>query len=276
MSKVTCRICPHACSLEKGQIGICRARSNHNDSIRCDNYGKVTSVSLDPIEKKPLLRFSAGSNILSVGSYGCNLRCSFCQNYTISMADDESSQYQYITPEELVKRAVQLVPMGNIGIAFTYNEPFIGFEYVMDCAVLAKQKDLQIVLVTNGYVNEAPLREILPYVDAMNIDLKGFTEAFYRSIGGGLEAVKRSIEIAVKECHVEVTTLIIPDENDSEEEMHALAGWLASVDKDIPLHIARFFPRYQMLSKHATSVETIYKLSNIARRYLTTVFEGNM
>ena len=276
MSKVICRICPHACALEKGQSGICRARSHHNGTIRCDNYGKVTSVSLDPIEKKPLLRYSSGSSILSVGSYGCNLHCSFCQNYTISMADDESSHYQYITPEELVERAVELVPMGNIGIAFTYNEPFIGFEYVMDCAVLAKQKDLQIVLVTNGYVNEEPLREILPYVDAMNIDLKGFTEAFYRSIGGGLEAVKKSIEIASKACHVEVTTLIIPDENDSEEEMHQLANWLASVDKNIPLHIARFFPRYQMLSKHATNVETIYKLSNIARQYLTTVFEGNM
>lgn len=273
--KVQCDICPHNCVLAEGQTGFCKARSNRGGVIKADNYGFVTSISLDPIEKKPLYRFYPGSRILSVGSYGCNFRCSFCQNYEISMAGKERAGTLCVSPEDLVEKAEELLPQGNIGIAYTYNEPLIGYEFVMDCAKLAKTKDLKNVLVTNGYINEKPLKELLPFIDAMNIDLKAFTEGFYKKISGDIETVKKTIETAAKACHVEVTTLIVPGENDSPEEMRMLSAWLAGVDENIPLHISRFFPRYKMTDRDATPVKTIYSLADIARESLYYVYEGN-
>ncbi len=273
--KARCSICPHDCVLGEGQTGLCRARSNRGGAIRPDNYGLVTSISLDPIEKKPLYRFYPGSRILSVGSYGCNLRCPFCQNYEISMAGKERAGTIYVSPEELVEKAIELLPQGNIGIAYTYNEPLIGYEFVMDCSKLARAKGLKNVLVTNGYINEKPLAELLPFIDAMNIDLKAFTEGFYKRINGDIETVKKTIETAANFCHVEVTTLIIPGENDSPEEMRQLSAWLADVDKDIPLHISRFFPRYKMSDKDATPIKTVYSLADAARENLKYVYEGN-
>lgn len=261
--------------LEEGQTGFCKARSNKGGVITADNYGLITSISLDPIEKKPLHRFYPGSWILSVGSYGCNLRCSFCQNHEISMADKERAGTIRISPEELVEKAVELLPEGNIGIAYTYNEPLIGYEFVRDCAKLAKENGLKNVLVTNGYINEQPLKELLPYIDAMNIDLKAFTGSFYKTISGDIETVKKTIEISAKVCHIEVTTLIIPGENDSPEEMRSLSAWLAGVDNEIPLHISRFFPRYKMSDRDATPVKTVYTLADIAREYLKHVYTGN-
>lgn len=275
MSRVVCELCPHACSLEEGQTGLCRARINRNGEIRDENYGRVTSLALDPIEKKPLRRFHPGSMILSVGSYGCNFRCSFCQNHEISMVDAAHADSIYLSPEALVAKAVELIPRGNIGLAFTYNEPLIGYEYVRDCAMLCKGKGLVNVIVTNGYLNEKPLRALLPYIDAMNIDLKSFSEAFYRRIGGNLEVVKKTIEVATEQCHVEVTTLIIPNENDTPEEMHRLSTWLASVSPRIPLHISRFFPRYHMSDRDATPVAAIKALTAIAREHIQYVYEGN-
>lgn len=274
MSGVLCGICPHDCVLNEGQTGFCRARSNRGGEVVADNYGLITSIALDPIEKKPLYRFHPGSRILSAGSYGCNLRCSFCQNYGISMCGS-NARTVYLSPEELTQKAIELVPEGNIGIAFTYNEPLIGYEYVRDCAKAAKEKGLKIVLVTNGYINEEPLTELLPLVDAMNIDLKAFTEEFYKRISGCIEPVKKAIETAAKSCHVEVTTLIIPGENDSEEEMRELSQWLASVDESMPYHISRFFPRYKMTDKQATPVKTVCSLADIARKKLKYVYEGN-
>ncbi len=272
---VRCGICPHGCVLEEGRAGFCRARRNRDGVIRDDNYGLVTSLALDPIEKKPLRRFFPGSKILSVGSYGCNLRCAFCQNYEISMASGGQADAAYVSPEALVRKAAELRPAGNIGLAFTYNEPLVGYEYVYDCAKLSKERGLKTVLVTNGYVNGEPLRALLPLIDAMNIDLKAFTEDFYRKIAGDLETVKRTIEQSAKACHVEVTTLIVPDENDAPEEMRGLSRWLSSLDRRIPLHVTRFFPRYRMTDRGATSVETICALSEIARESLIHVYEGN-
>ena len=269
-----CDKCVHHCDLREGQTGICRARTNINGEIRAGNYGKLTSLALDPIEKKPLARFHPGSMILSVGSYGCNLRCPFCQNCEISMAD-ESADTMYVSPEQLIETAKELVPKGNIGIAFTYNEPLVGYEYVYDCSVLAHQCGLKTVLVTNGTINKEPLLKLLPFIDAMNIDLKGFTQRFYDMIGGDLETVKQTIALASKHCHVEVTTLVIPDENDSEEEMDAQSAWLASIDPEIPLHISRFFPRYKMMDKVPTPVETIYRLRRVAAKHLRHVYTGN-
>lgn len=275
MTKIKCRVCPKYCNLSEGQIGVCRARSNKDGNMVPINYGHITSLALDPIEKKPLNRFHPGKNILSVGSFGCNLRCSFCQNYPISMAFEEDIKTEYKTPENLVKLATSLKNKNNIGIAYTYNEPLIGYEYVRDTAKLAKEYDLMNVVVTNGCFNEIVLDEILPYIDAFNIDLKGFTEGFYRELGGDLETVKKFIKAASKQVHVELTTLIIPKENDSEEEMRELSEFLASVNPEIPLHISRFFPTYKMLDRPATEVKKIYRLAEIAREKLIYVYEGN-
>ena len=273
--KVQCDICPHRCVIEEGQTGFCRARANRDGRIVDENYGVVTSIALDPIEKKPLNRFFPGSCILSVGSYGCNMRCPFCQNHSISMCDRGQAGETVISPETLVEQAVELVSRRNIGIAFTYNEPLIGYEFVRDCAMHAHEQGLKTVLVTNGYINEEPLAALLPLIDAMNIDLKGFTEVVYRKLGGHLEPVKRAIELSVHSCHVEVTTLIVPSENDSPEEMRSLSAWLAGVDENIPLHLSRFFPRYRMVDRDATDVGLVYELAHIARKKLRYVYEGN-
>lgn len=274
--RATCIICPHECSIAEGQLGLCRARGCEDGRIRDLNYGKVTSAALDPIEKKPLARFHPGSYILSVGSYGCNFRCGFCQNSAISMCGPKDSSYQYCAPENLADLAEQYVPQGNIGIAYTYNEPLVGYEFVRDTSRLIHERGLKNVVVTNGYINEEPLLELLPLIDAMNIDLKAFSEAFYRDIGGGLDPVKRSIELASRQCHVEVTTLIVPGRNDSDDEMGALSSWLASVSPDIPLHVTRFFPRYKMQDAQPTDVAHLLHLVEIARRHLRYVYAGNI
>ncbi|NTU88696.1 MAG: AmmeMemoRadiSam system radical SAM enzyme [Actinobacteria bacterium] len=273
--KTRCENCPHYCMIEEGHLGRCHARKNVNGTIICDNYGKITSIALDPIEKKPLMRFYPGSMILSIGSYGCNLRCPFCQNSEISQAYEEDVAYTYISPEELVRRAHELEPQGNIGIAYTYNEPFISYEYVFDCAKLAHEEGLKNVLVTNGMVCEEPLRALLPYIDAMNIDLKGFTREFYDFAGGDFATVRRTIEISAKSCHVEVTTLVIPGKNDSPEEIEELAKWLAGIDPEIPYHLSRFFPDYKMSDAKATPIKTVYDLADVARKHLKYVYTGN-
>jgi pyruvate formate lyase activating enzyme len=275
MNKLKCNVCHHHCSLSENQTGLCKARSNKNGKIVPVNYGEITSIALDPIEKKPLNRYYPGSNILSVGSFGCNLKCSFCQNYEISTVGKGELKTQRATPEELVQIALDLISRGNIGIAYTYNEPLVGYEYVRDCAVLAKKNKLKNIVVTNGCFNEEVLNELAPYIDAFNIDLKGFSDKFYKNIGGDFELVKKFITKAHKAAHVEITTLIIPDENDSEEEIINLSEFIASIDKDIPLHISRFFPRYEMKEKKPTEVKKVYELANGARRKLKYVYEGN-
>lgn len=191
------------------------------------------------------------------------------------MADMEKAQTRQVSPEELVQIALSLKPQGNIGIAYTYNEPLVGYEYVKDCAELAKQKGLKNVLVTNGCFCEEPLRNLLPLIDAFNIDLKAFRQEFYHKIGGDLETVKQAIQLAAAQSHVEVTTLIIPGENDSEEEIKSLSRWLAAVSPDIPLHLTRFFPRFQMADQRPTKVASIYALADIAREFLHFVYVGN-
>ena len=274
MSKLVCEICPHHCRLDVGEVGRCRARFNDGEKIFALNYGRLTSIALDPIEKKPLYRFFPGSRILSVGSFGCNLNCPFCQNHEISMAD-ANFPTRHVTPEELVALAQELVPKKNIGVAFTYNEPFISYEFVRDTSNLLKAVGLKSVLVTNGTVAPAALKKILPLIDAMNIDLKGFSREIYSTLGGDFETVRRTIELAAQSCHVEVTTLIVPTMNDSPADMDAETSWLASLSKDIPLHISRFFPRYKVTHLPPTPVEKIYELVAVARRHLNFVYPGN-
>lgn len=272
---MTCDVCMHRCSLENGQTGICRARGNRGNGIVPLNYGRLTSMALDPIEKKPLRMFCPGSRILSVGSFGCNLKCPFCQNHGISMAGERDSEVVTVTPGQLADRAADLRDRGNIGVAYTYNEPLVGWEFVRDTARLVRMAGMKNVIVTNGSASDRVLDGLLPYTDAMNIDLKGFTDRYYRKLGGSLEVVKHFIERAAGECHVELTTLIVPGENDSEAEIKELAAWVASVNPRIPLHITRFFPMWKMTDRDATDIGRLYALVEAARGSLEYVFAGN-
>ncbi len=277
--KTICQVCIHHCALEPGQTGLCGARKNVGGEIVCENYGMVTAMALDPIEKKPLYDFHPGSRILSVGSYGCNLRCPFCQNHEISMADREASGAEYVSPGQLADTALawkERKKAGNVGVAYTYNEPLVGWEFVRDTARLVREYDMVNVLVTNGTASREVLEELLPWVDAMNIDLKGFRREYYRKLGGDLETVRAFIARAAESCHVELTTLVVPGENDSPEEMEAQAKWIASLNPAIPLHITRFFPRYRMGDREATDVERLYLLARRAEKYLEKVYVGNV
>lgn len=266
-----CKLCPHACLIPAGRAGLCRVRRNDGGVLIAENYGRVSSMALDPIEKKPLLHFYPGSHILSVGSYGCNMCCPFCQNSAISQGFPATEE---VSPEKLVQIAKSC--RGNLGVAFTYNEPLVGIEYLLDAAPLIRAAGLKTVLVTGGLIEKAPLLELLPFVDAMNIDVKGFTAEYYRKLGGDLDTVKRSVELCAPRCHVEVTTLIVPGENDGESEMEALSAWLASVSPDIPLHITRFFPRYKMTESEPTPLPTLARLAETAKRSLRYVHIGNV
>ena len=236
-------------------------------------------MALDPIEKKPFRRFHPGTKILSVGSYGCNLRCPFCQNHEISwsaQAMDLANTAKTVTPEELVTAAKRYQAQGNIGLAFTYNEPLIGYEFVRDAARLSHEAGMVNVLVTNGTADLPVLEELGPHIDAMNIDLKGFSQRYYRDVlGGDLEMVKAFIARAAQILHVELTTLIVPGENDSEAEMREMTAWIASLRESIPLHISRFFPRFQMRDRPPTEVRQVYHLAEVAREQLKYVYTGN-
>ena len=278
-----CGVCFRHCRLAEGQVGFCGGRIARNGQVEALNYGRITSLALDPIEKKPLARFFPGSRILSVGSFGCNLRCPFCQNYEISWSEEArvfAKRAETIEPEELVYLALRERKRGNIGLAFTYNEPLVGYEFVRDTARLAHTQGLKNVLVTNGTAELSVLEELSPWIDAMNIDLKGFTDDYYSKVlGGSLPMVMAFIEEAVTSCYVELTTLIVPGENDSEEEMRELSGWVSRLKnpdgESVPLHITRFFPQFHMLDRRATDVRKIYRLAEIARENLDHVYTGN-
>ena len=280
--KKACPVCPHRCILSEGRTGLCRARGMRNGEIVPLHYGIVSSIALDPIEKKPLARFYPGSFILSVGSFGCNLRCPFCQNHEISRSDGAEftrGRESFLPPERLAEAADRLRGRGNIGVAFTYNEPLIGWEYVRDTAVLLREKGLKVVLVTNGCVNGEIADALLPLTDALNIDLKSFrAETYEKLLGGDLETVRRFIARAAERCHVELTTLIVPGMNDSEEEIRELSEWVASLPdgEEIPLHLTRFFPRYHMTDRRPTERETVLRLVSVARERLRWVYPGNM
>lgn len=271
--KVHCYLCPHNCVIENGHHGKCSVRIHEDGKLYSINYGEITSMALDPIEKKPLYHYKPNSMILSVGSFGCNFTCGFCQNYSISQYKADS---EYVSKEKLVE--IILTARDNIGIAFTYNEPSIWYEYMYDCAKLLKETDesSSVVIVSNGYISEEPLKELLPYVDAMNIDLKSFSNRYYTDIcGGNLKPVLKTIEIAARECHVEITTLLVRGENDNLEEVEQIASFLGNIDKDIPLHLSRYFPRYK-LKNPPTDIEFMKKAEEAAKKYLNRVSLGNV
>ena len=266
-----CQVCPHHCRLPEGAFGRCRARKNEGGRVICANYGKLTSIALDPIEKKPLAYFHPGSMILSVGSFGCNLSCPFCQNYQIAAAGESEIRSLYeVSPRELCSMARGETARGNIGVAYTYNEALAGYEFVRDSARLVHEAGMCNVLVTNGMAELPVLEELLPYIDAMNIDLKGFRQEIYRQLGGDLETVKAFITRAAQDCHVELTSLIVPGMNDDPADMENEAEWIAQIDPRIPLHITRYFPRYRM-KERPTALSLLEQLKKVAEKRLERV-----
>lgn len=271
--QVICQLCPHHCKIHNEKVGICRVRKNHSGVLITENYARVASLALDPIEKKPLFHFHPGTMILSAGTYGCNLSCAFCQNYSLA---HETPPTRLVAPQELLDIALECQDDGSIGIAFTYNEPSIWYEYIWDCAPLLKAQGLKVVLVTNGYIEIEPLQKLLPYVDAMNIDVKAFQEDFYRRLcKGHLSPVMKTVEAAVAETHVEVTALIVPGDNDDMGDIEAMASWLAALRKEIPLHLSRYHPAYRY-TRPATPESTMLQAQAAARKHLPFVYLGNL
>lgn len=268
--KVKCLLCPNFCVIADGKRGTCMVRSNRGGTLYADGYGEVVSLAIDPIEKKPLYHFYPSKSILSTGPNGCNFRCGFCQNSEISQGKVFT---RFVSPEDMAGLAAN---DGSFGIAYTYTEPFIWFEYIRDTGKLVHERGLVNVLVSNGYVNEEPLRELLPIVDAMNIDIKSMRPDFYTKVcGGKLEDVLRTVEIASDFCHIEITNLIIPNYNDTDEDFEKLTDWIYSVNQSIPLHFSRYFPHYKF-TEPQTPAETIRRAFEIAKSKLNYVYIGNI
>jgi pyruvate formate lyase activating enzyme len=270
--QVRCLLCPHYCKLSVDQTGICGARKNRGGLLYAMGYGEITSYGLDPIEKKPLFHYYPGKKIFSIGSYGCNLKCDFCQNYRIA---HERPGTVHMEPEKLLELALSYGDE-SIGVAFTYNEPIINAEYIIKCAKLIHAEGMKVVLVTNGFINEDPLEALLEQVDAMNIDLKAFNEKFYTDICcGAANPVKKTIERACRSVHVEVTTLLIEGLNTDEREMDEMSRYLGGLKSDMPFHLSRYFPAWKRKDP-PTPIERIRSLAEIARRHLNHVYIGNV
>ena len=270
-NKVLCYLCPHHCQIIPGKRGVCRARLNKNGRLYSENYAMISSMGMDPVEKKPLYHFHPGSEILSVGTSGCNFTCDYCQNWQISQ---ENPPLKEMGSEQLIKKADI---SGAVGIAYTYSEPSIWYEYIRETAEKAGSKGLKNVMVTNGYISIEPLKELIPYLDAANVDLKSFNNDFYKKLcNGKLEPVLRNIELLLNnDVHIELTTLVITDYNDSIEELRELFNWVHNLNPDIPLHLSRYFPGYK-LEKPATDIDKIIEAYHLAREYLNYVYLGNV
>lgn len=275
-NKVKCDLCPHACIINDGTTGNCKVRTNKGGILYADNYGKISGYHLDPLEKKPLYHYFPGKYVLSVGSYGCNMHCKFCQNYEISQCGAKSEHSLELSPDSLVNEALRR--QNNIGIAYTYNEPLVFYEFMRDSALLAIQLGLKNVMVSNGYFNQAPLEKMLAFIDAFSIDLKAFTEDFYRKYtSSGLEEVKQSlIKIRQAGKHLEITNLVIPGLNDEADVFREMIKWISDeLGKETVLHISRYFPRYK-LSVPPTEAHKLEEFYHLASDYLNYVYIGNV
>ncbi|QTA37235.1 AmmeMemoRadiSam system radical SAM enzyme [Thermosipho ferrireducens] len=269
--KVVCNLCPNHCVLGDNEVGVCKVRYSEDGILYTKNYGDISSIAMDPIEKKPLYHFKPGTKILSIGTWGCNFKCGFCQNWEISQ---EKPPIKVVTPQQIVDIAVS---RNSSGIAYTYSEPIVWYEFVLDTSRLAVKNGLYNVLITNGYIELEPLKLLIQNIHAMNIDLKGSNKDFYRKeCGGDYESVLKVIEYAIKSgVWVEVTTLVIPGKNDNEEELINEFKALSDINKDIPLHLSRYFPSYNY-DISPTSIEKLERLYDVAKEFLNYVYIGNI
>jgi pyruvate formate lyase activating enzyme len=275
-SKVLCELCPHRCHIGEGKRGICGVRENRDGKLYTLIYGKATSVTPDPIEKKPLFHFHPGTGALSFGTVGCNFKCGHCQNWSISQMKFEDVGFKDITVNDVVKMAKR---QGCSGISWTYNEPIIWFEFALDGCKAAKENDLYTTFVTNGYIEKKPLEMIAPYLDAMNIDVKAFKDDFYKRVCKArlqpvLDTVKNAHELGI---FIELTYLIIPGQNDAQEEIEGFCEWSSGISKDIPVHFSRFHPDYKMTSIPSTPMDTMEGAHGLAKKYgIKYVYLGNI
>mgnify|MGYP006282322927 CR=1 FL=1 len=266
--RIKCELCPHYCKINDSKIGICSVRKNIDGKLYSLSYGKVSSIGIDPVEKKPLYHFYPQADVLSVGSWGCNMSCDFCQNWQISQ---QAPQLQDYSPEEIVNTALDK----NIKLlAYTYSEPTVFYEYMLETAQIAHDKGLKNIMVSNGFINQKPLKKLIPYLDAANIDLKAFNNNFYNQCGGGIEAVKKTIKVLAREIHLEITTLVVTSLNDDLEELKQMFKWLADINKDLPLHLSRYHPAYK-LDNPPTDLELMKKAYREAKKHLNNVYLGN-
>lgn len=276
-SGLQCVLCPHNCVIKPNNYGICNVRKNNGQVIVTEVYNMVSALNIDPIEKKPLYHFYPGTNILSIGSIGCNLKCKFCQNWEISQTSCEKYKVNNnYTIDKIINLARKNV--NNIGIAYTYNEPTIWFEYMLEIAQKAYEYSMKNVMVTNGYINPEPLQELLNYIDAFSIDLKAFKDKYYKiQTLSNLEPVKNTIKtIAKSDRFLEITNLVIPELNDDIEDFTEMIKWIKNeCGVDTVLHISRYFPRYKMSIK-STPEKTLLDLYDIARKELNYVYLGNI
>jgi len=275
--KVKCRLCPHSCVIAPGKTGICGVRENRDGTLYTLNYNLATSLALDPVEKKPLYHVHPGGYLVSAGTFGCNFACEFCQNWHISQVCEGRPRTMAISAENLVRTTIleRARHPEVVGIAYTYNEPTVWMEFVLEAAELAKKEGLVNALVTNGYVSREALKKVLPFIDALNIDVKSWDDEFYRRIvHGRLKPVLETVEESLKHAWVEVTYLVIPSENDSEDQVGALARFLASLSPSVPLHLSRFFPNYRM-GGEPTPLSTLERLRDVASEHLHYVYIGN-
>lgn len=277
--QVHCSLCPHRCHIAEGRKGICQVRRNEGGKLYSLNYGVVAAMALDPIEKKPLYHFHPGSTILSIGSIGCNFRCLFCQNHTIAQVNDTvwHKPFPTVSPQVILQRAIEAVAEKNIGVAYTYNEPTVWYEYMYNVAGLVKDAGLKNVAVSNGYIEAVPLDNLIPLIDAFNIDLKGYSNSFYRRmLGGTIEPVKHTLKAIVDAGkHLEITYLVIPHENDDPLRFREVVCWISEVlGPQTVLHINRYYPNH-LLEIPPTPIKLLLELYDIAKEQLSNVYVGN-
>lgn len=269
-----CLLCSHYCLLKPSQSGICGVNKNVGDKVSCEVYGFIDALNIDPVEKKPLYHFMPASKSLSLGTVGCNFKCDFCQNHSLSQRH-EFSHERYLSPEDIVMLAQK---NGCKSISFTYNEPTIFYPYAKDIALLAKAHEIKTIFVTNGFESKEVIADMKGVIDALNIDLKSFNETYYKTLGGKLENVLENIaRFNELDFHVELTTLIVPTKNDSKDELKAMANFIKSVHEDIPWHISAFHPAYKQLDLPRTPLKTLQKAHDIAKEAgLNYIYMGNV
>ncbi len=278
---IRCELCPHKCLIPNGKKGFCRVRKNIKGKLYSLVYGKPASIAVDPMKKKPLYHFYPNELIYSIGTFGCNMRCLYCQNYEISQETDMLPDYEevlkdiiYIPPKNIIKQCKEK----NLKfIAFTYTEPTVFYEYMLDIAKLAQKEKIKCVMVSNGQINKGPLKKLIKYIDAFNIDLKSFEQKFYDKVCSGfIETTKDTLKLIVKEKkHLEVTYLLIPGYNDNPSQFEQLCEFVSSLGDDVALHITRAFPFYH-LDFQPTPIELLKRFEKIAKKHIKNVHVGNV